>query len=222
MIIINLNFTRDVFENYLVFPFKVIFTGSIEQLLCHFVKGEKKLFATRDEITSQLNEVKKKFVKYNDFAQADLSEIISNKKLREAKEFLAHEFRSGIFINDGNMKFSFQPFPVEAQFSTINSFHLIDYNNDGLWDILAGGNFYEVNIQRGRYDASYGILLRNEGGNNFVNIPNRKSGLEIIGQVRDIKKINFKDQEIFLFSKNKSSIQFFQLFASQNSEGHEN
>jgi hypothetical protein len=38
-----------------------------------------------------------------------------------------------------------------------------DIDNDGFPDILAGGNFYGVSTYQGRYDANYGLVLKNKG-----------------------------------------------------------
>jgi len=189
--------------------------GSVDQLLCHFKEGKPQLFATKDEIFSQLVELNKKFVSYKDYAEAELEEVFPESELKTSLKYMAYEFRSGVFVNKGDLKFDFQPFPTEAQFSPIMALHPIDHNQDGLVDILAGGNFYEVNIQRGRYDASYGILLQNNG-DSFEHIPNRFSGIKLTGQVRDIKSIIFSGQEFILVAKNNGSIQVIQLDQAEN------
>lgn len=182
-----------------------------EQLLYHYTYGEENLFATKDELVKQLPSLKNKFIKYTDFAMAKPEDVFSKKELQDAEKLVAYEFRSGIFVNDGEMNFTFEPFPLQAQFSTINSILLNDFDNDGAKDILAGGNFFALNIQMGRYDASYGLLLNNLGNTTFKYIPQYKSGLEITGQVRDIKTISYQGSKYYIVSRNNETIKFLKL-----------
>ncbi len=185
--------------------------GQQDQLLFHYINGKKHLFATKDELASQLVEIKSKFVNYSDFAKAEIHAIFSEETLEGADKLFAYEFRSGIFINKGNFIFEFQSFPMQAQVAPLNAFHLLDYNQDGLSDIITGGNFYEVNIERGRYDADYGTLLKNSGEGNFEWVSPTQSGLAIMGQVRDLQQINFKGEPLIAIAINKSPLQFIRL-----------
>ncbi|UII30793.1 VCBS repeat-containing protein [Fulvivirga ulvae] len=184
--------------------------GKVDHLLYHYKNGKRYLFATKDELGSQLTAIKSKYVSYAEFAKAKNEEIIPVNQLEGAAKLSAVEFRSGIFINNGDMSFKFEPLPTEAQMAPISAFNLIDYNADGQNDLLAGGNYFDVNIQRGRYDASYGLLLKNTNGK-FIAVPNAQSGLEIKGQIRDIKKIKVGDREIILVARNDESIRVLTL-----------
>jgi len=53
--------------------------------------------------------------------------------------------------------------PIEAQFAPVNSILCNDFDNDGHLDLLLAGNEYQVEVMIGRYDASYGLLLRGNG-----------------------------------------------------------
>ncbi|MFI5188470.1 MAG: hypothetical protein ACHQF0_17190, partial [Chitinophagales bacterium] len=70
-------------------------------------------------------------------------------------------------------------------------------------DILLGGNYYENNIQMGRYDADFGTVLVNKGDGNF-NCENI-NGLQVKGQVRHIKKITIAGKEAFILGRNNDS-----------------
>ncbi len=182
--------------------------GKTEQLLFYYINGKKFLFATKDQIGSQLTGIKNRYVRYDDFARADVEDIFPEETLKDADNLYAYEFRSGVFLNEGNLTFTFQPFPVQAQFAPLNAFCLIDIDQDGKEDVLAAGNFYEVAIEQGRYDADYGTLLQNTGQGSFRWIPNRRSGLYLTGQVRDLEKINYQGKEIIAVARNKDSLQF--------------
>ncbi|MEK6476288.1 VCBS repeat-containing protein [Catalinimonas sp. 4WD22] len=182
--------------------------GSLEQIMTYYVGGKEYLFATKDEIGSQLTDIKNRFVKYIDFARADVDEVFPGDMLEGAEKLQVYELRSGVFVNEGNMEFSFQPFPLQAQMSPVQAIYTQDMDEDGLDELLMAGNFYEVTIERGRYDASYGTVLKNNGDGSFEWIPNRLTGLYIEGQVRDIQKIDFKGEDIYSIVKNNAPLEF--------------
>ena len=93
--------------------------------------------------------------------------------------------------------------PWEAQLSPFRDATIVDANGDGLPDILMVGNYYDNNIQMGRYDADYGTLLINKGNGKFeVSVIN---GLEIKGQVRHIKSVKINKQQAYILAKNNDS-----------------
>jgi hypothetical protein len=189
--------------------------GKTEPLIYHYIDGKQYLFATKDELVSQLREIKGKFVHYEDFARADQTRLFEKELMDKAEKHHAYEFRSGVFKNAGDGEFSFQPFPPQAQFSPIQALLLLDYNGDGHTDILSAGNLYEVNIQRGRYDADYGTLLRNTGDGSFAVVPPAESGVIIDGQVRDMQSIRVQGREHILIGKNNAPLQVIQANAKQ-------
>jgi len=158
-----------------------------------------------------LVQIKKKYLSYSEYAKASPREIVDPKLLDEAVRLTAYEFRSGYFVNDGKMNFQFKAFPKEVQFAPVNSITTTDINNDKFEDIIIAGNYFESNIQLGKYDASYGSLLTNNGKGSFEYMLNQKSGLYITGQVRDIKKVQVEGIEYFMFARNNDRIQVFKV-----------
>ena len=106
--------------------------------------------------------LKKKFLYAEDFAKADL-QIFSPEDLDKADVFTANYFSNAILINQGNLKFDVIAMPWQAQLSSYRDAVVVDANRDSLPDILLVGNYYENNIQMGRYDADYATLLINQG-----------------------------------------------------------
>ena len=93
--------------------------------------------------------------------------------------------------------------PWQAQLSSYHDAAVINANDDSLPDILLGGNYYDNNIQMGRYDADFGTILVNKGNGNFAceNI----NGLVIKGQVRSIKQLNISGRQAYILAKNNDS-----------------
>ena len=180
--------------------------GTTEQLLFHYVQGQKQLFATKDELSSQLVDIKNRFVSYDAFARASMEDVFPADQLADAEELRVNEARSGAFVNDGEMNFRFVPFPAEAQFSPVNAIQVLE--REGLPNLLTAGNFYEVTIERGRYDADYGTLLSNRGNGRFAAVPNPQSGVYLEGQVRDLETINFRGEDFIIVARNNETLSF--------------
>ncbi|MGB3182710.1 MAG: VCBS repeat-containing protein [Cyclobacteriaceae bacterium] len=182
--------------------------GRPDPLFYHYKDGEEYLFATRDELVKQLTAVKAQYTTYEDFAYADQGKLFVDKR-ENAEEREAYELRSGLFLNDGNLGFTFHPFPDHAQLSPINALHAMD--SGGPVQVLTGGNFYEVNIQRGRYDADYGTLLQYDREGNFTWIPNTVSGIYLQGQVRDMAPITINGKKHLLVARNNAPLQVIRV-----------
>ena len=177
--------------------------GKKEQILTYYLNGKEIPFANKDELQKQMPIIKKKFLYADDFAKATLEGIFSKEKLQGSQLLTANYFSNAVLINHGNMNFTTEALPWEAQLSSLRDAMVIDANGDNLPDILLTGNYYDNNIQMGRYDADYGTVLVNEGSGKFKT--ENINGLQIKGQVRHIKSININHQPAFILSKNSDS-----------------
>jgi len=183
--------------------------GKNDQILTYYLGGKEIPFANKDELQKQLPFLKKKFLYAADFAKATLDEIFPDEKLRTAEVLTANYFSSAVLINNGNLNFSTQALPWQAQLSALRGAVVVDANGDKWPDILLTGNFYDNNIQMGRYDADFGTLLINKGNNKFET--ENINGLQIKGQVRHIEPISINHQPAFILAKNNDSLRIIQF-----------
>ena len=179
--------------------------GQIEAVLTYFVDHKEITFASKDELQKQLPIIKKKFLYAETFANANLQDILGQEKLSAAKKYTADYFSNSIFINDGKNNFKTVALPWQAQITPYKDALPIDINSDGLMDILCVGNFYNNNIQMGRFDADYGTILINKG--NYIFEPSPINGLFLQGQIRLIKPIIIKGKKAYILGKNNGDIQ---------------
>jgi hypothetical protein len=178
--------------------------GKKEQLLTYFLNKKEIPFANKAELEKQIPSVmKKKFLYAEDFAKASLMDLFTQTKLEKADVFTANYFSNSILINKGNLKFEIKALPMAAQFSCFKDAVVVNANNDALPDIFIGGNFYDNNIEMGRYDADYGTILINKGNGNFS--CETLNGLQIKGQIRHIKSIHIGKQEAYVIARNSDS-----------------
>ena len=177
--------------------------GKKEQVLTYYLKGKQIPFASKAELEKQIPVLKKNFLYAEDFAKATLPEIFTAEKLKNADVLTANYFSNALLINKGNLRFETKALPMEAQLSPYRDAVVINANDDDLPDILLVGNYYDNNIEMGRYDADFGTILINKGKGNFT--CSSLNGLAIKGQVRHIKKITIQKHEAFILARNNDS-----------------
>ncbi|MBL0356264.1 MAG: VCBS repeat-containing protein [Chitinophagaceae bacterium] len=177
--------------------------GKKEQVLTYFVQGKEIPFANKAELEKQMPILKKKFLYAGDFARATLTELFTSEKLKAATLLSANYMSNAVFINKGNLQFEVTALPAAAQFSSMKDAVVINANDDSLPDILMVGNYYDPNIEMGRYDADYGTVLINKGNGKFI--AETINGLAVKGQVRHILPVTIGKQPAFIFARNSDS-----------------
>jgi len=178
--------------------------GKREQVLTYFTNGRELPFVNKDELQKQLPFIKKKFLYAGDFAKASVTEIFGAREWSAAQVLSADYFANAVLINNGGLNFTTVPLPWQAQLSSYRDAQIIDANNDELPDIMLAGNYYDNNIQMGRYDADFGTVLVNRGNGNFV--CENMNGIAIKGQVRRIRQLNIADQKAYILARNNDSV----------------
>ena len=177
--------------------------GKKEQVLTYYLDGKEIPFASKAEMERQLPVLRKRFNYAKDFAAASLEDIVSSDKLKGAGHFSADYFSSCVLLNRGNMQFELSPLPWEAQLTSFRNGIVVNANDDRYPDILLVGNYYENNIEMGRYDADYGSILLNnaKGGFDYRTL----NGIAIKGQSRRVQKIMIGNKEAFVIARNNDS-----------------
>ena len=179
--------------------------GSVEQIICTY-NGEKSYpMALRHDLISQIPSLKKKFLKYESYKDATITDIFTPEQMTGALKLEAYNLATSILINDGKGKFEMRQLPMEAQFSPMYGICTGDFNGDGNQDVLMGGNFYRVKPEVGRYDASYGVFLKGDGKGNFTYIKPKESGFFVDGEVRDVKKIVIGKSNYVIVARNNDT-----------------
>jgi enediyne biosynthesis protein E4 len=183
--------------------------GGTEQILTYYNGDERYPFLSRDQLIKQVPSLKRKFLRYQDYGNVKIEDIVGGDVLKGMKHLRAEMLESTIFRNDGQ-KFFIQPLPVEAQFSPVYSICGTDVNDDGFKDLLVGGNLFDVQPEFGRYDASYGALFYGNAKGTFTYVPASESGFVAKGQIRDIKtSVNSQGVLEVLVARNNDSILVF-------------
>jgi hypothetical protein len=189
--------------------------GSIDAIVTVFLKdqqGVKKEYTAmnRDDIVSQLPGVRKKFLTYREFANADIHQILPDDQMKDALTRHANNFKNCYLQNNGNGKFELRPLPDAAQMAPLNGMVVDDFNGDGNLDVAINGNDYGNEVFNGRYDAMNGLVLSGDGKGNFTAKTILQSGLFIPGDGKALVKLKGPDNSYLLAaSQNRGPLKIF-------------
>ena len=195
--------------------------GSIDPIVTLFLKdksGVRREYTAmnRDDIVSQLPSVRKRFLTYKEFANADIQQIFPDDEMKGAIEVRANNFRSCLLINNGHGKFKLKPLPDMAQMAPINGMVVDDFDADGNLDVMINGNDYGNEVFNGRYDAMNGLLLLGNGAGQFTAQTILQSGFFTPGDAKALIKLRGAyDGYLLAASQNRGPLKIFKARATQ-------
>lgn len=175
--------------------------GQIEQVLTYYLNDREIPFANHMELTKQLTVLKKEYIYAKDLAQASLPQLFGQQQLNQATRWEANYFASAYYENLGDLKFKLHPLPDRLQFSPLYA-ALNDAKAPNQSPLLAG-NFYDCNIEMGRYDADYGnwLVIYEQG-----NMRTAPSELPLTGQVKKMAYLTIKGRRCFIIARNDEKL----------------
>lgn len=179
---INLSLHASEKEPVELFAADVNKDGKIDPIITSYIQGKRYPLPSRDELLDQVTPLRKKFIRYADYANASIENILDEEMLKSAAVYRATTFESVWLENDGQGKFQMKPLPAIAQVSAVQTFTSYDFDGDGTEEILAAGNFYPYRVQLGRCDASYGAILQFKNGR--VQVYKPEQPLWLSGDIR--------------------------------------
>ena len=189
-------------------------SGTVDQFLTKTIGNKDMPVFLKKEITDQFPGLKKNNLKHTDFTRKAIQDLFSKEQIAnsDVKEF--NYGSSVIAINDGTGKFTIQPLPQVVQLSSVNAISATDINSDNKPDLIMGGNLFGFPPQFGRLDASFGHVLLNNGTGLFVPVQAKQSGINLSGEIKDIREIAGKDKRYMLFVQNNSYPALYQISKS--------
>ncbi|OAB28254.1 Repeat domain-containing protein [Flavobacterium fryxellicola] len=170
--------------------------GTIEQIATRSIEGKDFPINLKQELARQIPLIKKKNLSYKDYSTKTFQELFVPEIVSNSIQKTVSIQESIIAINKGNGKFEIKALPKEVQFSSVNSICALDINNDGILDLILGGNQYEFKPQFSRLDANYGSVLLGGKNATFSWLPYDKSGFFIKGEVKNLKVIRDKNKTV--------------------------
>jgi hypothetical protein len=186
--------------------------GVMDPLVCYYKDGKSYPYFTRDELFDQMPSKQKKFSRYADYADAQLTDLFTADQLAAARTISVKTTQSMLLRREGKV-FKPEPLPAEAQMSAVNGIFVHDFNGDGKEDLLLAGNFYPFRVQQGPLDAGMGVLLTGDGKGKFFPEANDVVQLYIMGDIRNITSVKTTTDLLIVAAKNKGAVQLIRLSA---------
>ena len=180
-------------------------SGSIDLVLSNKYKENYVPLRGRECSSEQMPFIKKKFPNYNLYARATIEEVYEN--LEDAYSTEANELRSQLLINKGAMQFEPQSLPNAAQIAPILDAQAIDFNKDGLLDLITTGNIYNTEPETPRLDCSKANILISDG-NKYT--PSHIA-IDISANAKSIEKIRIGETDYLLFGINNGPPQLYEI-----------
>jgi hypothetical protein len=181
--------------------------GSIDPIFCYYIQGRSYPYVTRDELLEQLGSFRKRYTNYESYANATLDQLFTAEQLSTFSKFKATHLETSLFLSNANGTWSYQPLPLEAQYSPVCSIVIVDGDKDGSSDLLLTGNINRAKLRLGKFDANYGVFLKGDGKGGFTYVNQVRSGLNLKGDVRSAIHIN----NVILFGINGKGVEAYRL-----------
>lgn len=172
-------------------PFRIYYHDFEGSGTCNIVEAKyegETLLPVRGRSCSSLAmpSLARKFPTFHDFGMASLETVYGPEKLEQAISKQATELASGILVNDGRGRFSFQQLPRMAQAAPTYGIGAADFDGDGNADLALAQNFYGPQVETGRYNGSIGLLLLGDGQGGFSPASAKQSGILIEDEARGL------------------------------------
>ncbi|MEL6253604.1 MAG: VCBS repeat-containing protein [Bacteroidota bacterium] len=169
-----------------------------------------------DEMQKQMNFLRKKVIKYEDYARSSITDLFDPEQLDAALVYKATHLKSSYLENQGNGKFLVKELPLEAQLAPIQAMLSLDLNEDSYLDVILVGNDYTGELFSGRYDALNGLVLYGNGKGSFQPANYTKTGFLVDGDARALATYPDPSGKMrLLSSQNRSPLSFFEAKAEQ-------
>jgi enediyne biosynthesis protein E4 len=191
--------------------------GTIDPVLFYCIKdrdGVRRSYPAigRNQLAEQVPSVKKKFLQFDAYAQAGADDIFTGTAKENMLLFTCTETRSCWLENRGNGQFEKHLLPMEAQFAPLNAIIATDLDHDGFKDLVLAGNEYQTEVMTGRYDASYGLVLKGSSNKTFTALPASTSGFMVNGDVKSMALLPAaKGGQWLLAAVNNDSLRVFRI-----------
>jgi hypothetical protein len=143
-----------------------------------------------DALKPALPTIGAEFPTYAEFSTAPLEKVFDPERLKQLARFTANELDSGVLINDGNLKFRFQPLPDVAQLAPASGAAVVDLNGDGRLDVVLAQNLLTFNREVGRLDGALSLVLVGDSHGELIPLAPRDSGVLVPEQARSVSAVD--------------------------------
>jgi enediyne biosynthesis protein E4 len=172
--------------------------GRIDPIYCRTTEtGKIVTIAQRNDLMKQIPDLNKKFPDFRTYGLAIMEDIFPPTLLKSSLTLKINTTSSLIMENKGNLEFKPIALPQQAQWSNVNYFKVDDFNEDGIKDLILGGNHLKIKPEMGIQTANSGTVFLGDGQLNFKAVGS-------ISELAQIKKV-VKVGKQYIFIRNNDS-----------------
>lgn len=159
------------------------FAGNGTKLIVEAVYDGDTLYPlrARADLGGRLPAVLRRFPKNDDFARANLVQVLGKDAVDAATRYEADNFSSGVFLSRPDGTYRFEPFPPAAQMAPLLGIVATDFDGDGLVDLAAVQN---TDIAAPRFHGGVGVFLKGTANGSFDVLAPTESGIHVTGNGR--------------------------------------
>jgi hypothetical protein len=211
---LNSKFKADATHEFHIYGNDFDDNGTYDIVLSSNYKGKLVPSRGRECSSQQMPFITEKFTDYKSFASASLEDIYGE-KLKESLHYKADMLYSVFLLNNGNGSFTIKQLPWQAQLSPVSDFEFLDLNHDGIEEIFAVGNLFNVEVETERYDASEGCVMNYKDGG-FTVPAKKETGFYTTGDSRKVISIARKNDKILVVANNNGKLDVFKMNAAKS------
>ena len=157
--------------------------GSVDPIVTQIIDGKRVPTRGRMTLTQHMPALTRTFNTYDQYAKAEIGDVLSAAQIDTAQKLFAREFASTVFLNEKG-RFTSHSLPDLAQISPIMAVVARDLDLDGDLDLIMAGNSKTADADNIAFDAGIGLVLLNDGIGGFRPLAARQSGFNAPHEVR--------------------------------------
>ena len=186
--------------------------GRVDPIFAYTLSDGEYPFAQRSDLLKQIPSLTKQFPDFNSYAKKTITQIFTSAQLQQAIQLHIQEMRSIVLWNLGGGSFSMDVLPTKVQMSQVLAIHHSDVNEDGISDLILGGNQSSVKPELGSNLANTVSVLLGRENRKFSIVPENQTGLNHNGELRSIQTVNFSDGMALILAKNNSRPELYRPY----------
>lgn len=185
-------------------------SGTMDPVIARYIGNDLYPTHPRDEMTSQMNFLKKRFVYYADYSKAKITDVFKPEELNDARKLVCETMQSVMLENKGNGKFELKFLPAAAQMGPVYGLLAEDFNHDGHLDLLLSGNTHATESISGRLDGLNGLLMPGDGKGGFKPLNAFQSGVFVPGDAKGMAHLRLGNgRSLVLAAQNNAPLLAF-------------
>ncbi|MEM1327020.1 MAG: VCBS repeat-containing protein [Bacteroidota bacterium] len=186
--------------------------GATESILAYYNEGKEYIFHPRETLAKQLPGIRQLFNDFRSYGKAEAKLVVNNNSSQKAQLHQVQTLASVLVENKGDGTFQMKELPYQVQAAPIFDWEVLDVNGDGNLDVLGVGNFHDVEVLSGQYDALNGVTLLGNGDGAFQYVRASESGFYVAGEGQVIQKIKTQGgKEMLLVGCRRETLKMFDL-----------